>query len=159
MFFVGACTGHMGNTDESMIERIKNNQTLGDLYPRLELILQSLAHPDKFNAKMNLQMPRANWKPCAGLYEWLDPLIGKGAYHYKTLPIGYEAHLEYKFLLSLDGHGCAWLRVPWILYSNSILVMQDTLKEQWFYQALTPHKHYWPIKEDISDILDVYEEL
>jgi hypothetical protein len=39
MFFVGACTGHGGNTKEVMIERIRNKQKIGDLYPRLELIL------------------------------------------------------------------------------------------------------------------------
>jgi hypothetical protein len=24
---------------------------------------------------------------------------------------------------------------------------------------MTPYKHYWPIKEDISDVLEVYDQL
>ena len=34
-----------------------------------------------------------------------------------------EDHLLYKYLPSLDGWSSAWLRVPWILESNSILFL------------------------------------
>jgi hypothetical protein len=102
-----------------MIERFEKNLPVGDLYPRLELIRLSLEHPDKIDAKFTFMMSS---RPCNGMYDWLDKYTGWNRYWFKTFPIGYETHLGYKFLVSIDGHGCAWLRVPWIMHSNSLLV-------------------------------------
>ena len=55
-------------------------------------------------------------------------------------------HLKYKYLLSLDGHTCAWLRVPWIMLSSSILVKTETNKLEWFYHKIKPYVHYVPIQ-------------
>lgn len=42
-------------------------------------------------------------------------------------------HVHFKYLISLDGTQAAWGRVAWILFSNSLLIKDDSTKEQWFY--------------------------
>lgn len=51
------------------------------------------------------------------------------------------------------------MRVPWIMYSNSVLIKQDSKKIQWYYSALEPYVHYIPLKEDLSDIFEQFEWL
>jgi hypothetical protein len=51
------------------------------------------------------------------------------------------------------------MRVPWILASNSLLLKQESLKVEWFDYALKPKVHYYPIKSDLSDLLDAIEYL
>jgi hypothetical protein len=45
-------------------------------------------------------------------------------------------HVNYKYLISTDGLNCAWSRVEWILFSNSLLLKDKSTKEQWFYPFL-----------------------
>lgn len=37
-----------------------------------------------------------------------------------------EQHLKFKYLISVDGHTAAWLRLPMILNSNSVLLKQES---------------------------------
>jgi hypothetical protein len=41
--------------------------------------------------------------------------------------------------------------------SNSLLVKQESFKVEWFYHKLIPKKHYYPVAEDLSDLLEVYK--
>ena len=79
-------------------------------------------------------------------------------------------HLDYKYLVSvalLDisftissfslHHSCSWMRVPWILVSNSLLIKQETFNSQWFYPAMKPYVHYVPVKMDLSDLVEKVE--
>ena len=77
---------------------------------------------------------------------------------YATFPVPYDAHLKYKYLISLDGNGAPWLRVPWILLSNSILIKQDSENIQWFYNGMKRNVHYMPFKSDVSDVIEVIEK-
>jgi hypothetical protein len=70
-----------------------------------------------------------------------------------------EEHLKYKYLISVDGYTCAWMRVPWIMFSNSVLVKQETSKIEWFYPALKAYHNYVPVNFDLSDIFKQYEWL
>ena len=63
-----------------------------------------------------------------------------------------EQHLKFKYLLSMDGNGCSWLRVPWILLSNSLLFKQESALVEWFYGGVEEMKHFIPIKRDLSDL-------
>jgi hypothetical protein len=81
--------------------------------------------------------------------------MGISPLDYATFPISYDSHLKYKYLISIDGNGAAWLRVPWIMHSNSLLIKQESSKVQWFYGGLKPHVHYCPLNKDINDTLEV----
>ena len=68
-------------------------------------------------------------------------------------------HVKFKYLISLDGWTAAWMRVPWILSTNCVLLKQDTLKVEWFDYALKPYVHYYPVKRDLSNLLEVIDYL
>lgn len=60
-------------------------------------------------------------------------------------------HLEYKFILSLEGNDVA-SNLKWVMSSNSIAVMTRPTCETWFMEGkLIPDYHYIEIKNDFSD--------
>lgn len=61
-------------------------------------------------------------------------------------------HLDYKFILSLEGHDVA-TNLKWIMSSNSIAVMPKPKYETWFMEGrLIADFHYILIEEDYSDL-------
>lgn len=78
----------------------------------------------------------------AGNLHWLKPRIS------------IAAHLEYKFILSLEGNDVA-TNLKWIMSSNSIAVMPKPKYETWFMEGtLIPDFHYVQIKDDYSDLAE-----
>lgn len=62
------------------------------------------------------------------------------------------AHLQYKFILSLEGNDVA-TNLKWIMSSNSIAVMPKPKYETWFMEGcLIGGEHYIEIKSDFSDL-------
>ena len=126
-----------------------------DKLPRLTLVMLSKLYPGLIDAKFIYHTIIANNKDGKNLVRVLDRLFGKTIKYNKALKE--EEHLKYKYLISVDGETCAWLRVPWIMLSGSVLVKQESSKIEWFYPALKPYVHYVPVKEDLSDILTQVE--
>ena len=63
-----------------------------------------------------------------------------------------EEHLDYKFILSLQGNDVA-TNLKWIMSSNSIAVMPKPTVETWFMEgSLQGGIHYIEIKDDYSDL-------
>lgn len=76
----------------------------------------------------------------SGNLEWLKPRIS------------IAAHLDYKFILSLEGNDVA-TNLKWIMSSNSIAVMPKPKYETWYMEGtLKPDFHYIQIKDDYSDL-------
>jgi len=67
-----------------------------------------------------------------------------------------DASLHYKYMLDINGNSCSLSRMAWILYSNSLLMKQQSNKVQWYYHKLLPYVHYLPIAEDFSNIEQQY---
>ncbi|TKC02919.1 glycosyl transferase family 90 [Pedobacter frigoris] len=66
--------------------------------------------------------------------------------------ISITEHLQYKFILSLEGYDVA-TNLKWIMSSNSIAVMPKPKYETWFMEGcLVPDFHYILIKDDYSDL-------
>src|SRR5690606_11980210 len=62
------------------------------------------------------------------------------------------AHLDYKFILALEGNDVA-TNLKWIMSSNSLAVMPRPKFETWFMEStLIPDYHYVCIKDDYSDL-------
>lgn len=118
-----------------------------DRLPRLTLTLLSKLYPHLIDAKFTTYTNFNKYNKNKGVKNILDILWSK-----KPEFVSKSDHIKYKYLASVDGHTCAWLRVPWIMLSNSVLLKQETNKIQWFYSAMKPYVHYIPLKEDISDI-------
>jgi hypothetical protein len=71
--------------------------------------------------------------------------------------ISIDAHLRYKFILSLEGNDVA-TNLKWIMSSNSIAVMPMPKYETWFMEGrLVPDFHYIMIKDDFSDLEEKLE--
>lgn len=120
-----------------------------DKLPRLSLVLFSKLYPDlidaKFTDKPRLYKSNKNNNTLA-----LDVVFDKLSLVGNT--VSEVDHLNFKYLVSIDGNTCAWKRVPWIMLSNSVLFKQETDRIEWFYSALEAYKHYIPINENITDI-------
>ena len=66
--------------------------------------------------------------------------------------ISLEAHLDYKFILCLQGNDVA-TNLKWVMSSNSIAVMPKPTLETWFMEGkLVGGIHYIEIKSDYSDL-------
>lgn len=78
---------------------------------------------------------------------------------WKKPKMSVKQHLDYKFILSLQGNDVA-TNLKWIMSSNSIAVMPKPTMETWFMEGqLIAGKHYIEIKPDYSDLeeqLDFY---
>ena len=61
---------------------------------------------------------------------------------------------EYKYIIHVEGHVSA-LRLSYELSMNSVLLIVDSKWKMWFSKLLVPYKHYIPIKEDLSDIINI----
>ncbi|CBG39792.1 glycosyl transferase family 90 [Helicobacter mustelae] len=66
-------------------------------------------------------------------------------------------HLQYKFILSLEGNDVA-TNLKWILHSNSLALMPKPKFETWFMEGqLQAGVHYAEISEDYEDLESVVE--
>lgn len=116
-----------------------------DKMPRMALVILSALYPDLIDASFTI--PNNDYN--RNFLRVLD-LIAKRS----STNVSEGEHLQYKYLISVDGGTCAWLRVPWIMLSNSILVKQGSSKIEWFYPAIKPYVHYVPVNENLTNIFE-----
>ena len=67
--------------------------------------------------------------------------------------------MGWKYMITIDGYIAPWGRGPNILYSDSVLIMVDTIYEPLYAKSFVPWVHYVPIKADLSDLLSTIEWL
>jgi hypothetical protein len=71
-----------------------------------------------------------------------------------TKPMSIDEHLEYKFILCIEGNDVA-TNLKWVMSSYSLAVMPQPRYETWFMEGrLIPNYHYVEIKADYSDLED-----
>ena len=64
--------------------------------------------------------------------------------------------LKYKYLISVEGNDVA-SNLKWILASNSVCLMPKPINESWLMEGkLIPWIHYVPIKNDFSNLKEIY---
>jgi len=117
--------------------------TTWDSFPRCKLALLSLAHPKDLNAKVTKVVQCEN--------ETKTLIHSKGLV---AATVDRIDHLKYKYLVDVDGNSCSFERYFWLLLSNSLVIKQVTPYIQWYYGALEPYKHFLPVKEDLSDLME-----
>jgi hypothetical protein len=70
--------------------------------------------------------------------------------------MNYKEILQYKFLVSIEGNDVA-TNLKWCLLSNSVVLMSKPTKCSWFMEDnLIPFEHYVPLKDDYSNIEEMY---
>ena len=76
---------------------------------------------------------------------------------WRTPKISREKHLDYKFILCLEGNDVA-TNLKWVMNTNSLAVMTLPKFETWFMEGrLIPNYHYVAIKDDYSDLVERME--
>lgn len=125
-----------------------------DKIARLKISFLSKLYPDIIDARLTGRIDK-NYSQSSKNLDIILKLTFDG--NYQT--VSEENHLKYKYLLSVDGNTCAWMRVPWIMLSNSVLLKQETSKIEWFYPALKAFYNYIPLREDLRDLFEKYEWL
>ena len=75
-----------------------------------------------------------------------------------TLPL--NDWLSYKYLLDIDGNCSTFMRCRSILISNSVLLKVSSSPisnwVQWYYKCLIPYVNYVPIRNDLSDLVEIF---
>ncbi|XP_044932640.1 protein O-glucosyltransferase 3-like [Mustela putorius furo] len=66
---------------------------------------------------------------------------------------GFFDFFKYKYQVNVDGTVAAY-RYPYLMLGDSLVLKQDSTYYEHFYMALTPWKHYVPIKRNLSDLLE-----
>lgn len=73
----------------------------------------------------------------------LDCFMKSSPYLGKKLTLSDQ--FKYQYLIDLDGWGCTYSRLYWILGSGSVCLKLITNIEQWYYRGLEENYHYIPI--------------
>ena len=118
----------------------------------------------KFTDKKNMLIGRACVKQPHRIRFWemyfkhpmcdLGQINTKNTQHPEWIvkPISIDAHLDYKFILCIEGFDVA-SNLKWVMSSNSLAVMPKPTYETWFMEGtLIPNYHYVCIKDDYSDL-------
>lgn len=76
----------------------------------------------------------------------------KGDSKWKVPKMTIPEHLQYKFIMSIEGNDVA-SNLKWIMSSNSIAVMPKPTYETWFMEGkLVPNYHYIEVAPDFSNV-------
>jgi hypothetical protein len=77
--------------------------------------------------------------------------------HFGVNYVGIENIIKYKYLIDIDGNTNTWDSLVWKLYSGSVVLKQESIWKQWYYDGLKAWEHYIPLKNDFSDLDEIIE--
>lgn len=63
---------------------------------------------------------------------------------------------KYKYILTLEGHVAAY-RLSYELSSGSVVLLAQSKWRLWYYTLLKPYIHYVPVKQDLSNLVQVID--
>uniref|UniRef100_A0A5F9D5R0 Protein O-glucosyltransferase 2 n=1 Tax=Oryctolagus cuniculus TaxID=9986 RepID=A0A5F9D5R0_RABIT len=104
---------------------------------RLELVKLSRKHPDLIDAAFT------NF-----FFKHDESLYGPIVKH-----ISFFDFFKHKYQINIDGTVAAY-RLPYLLVGDSVVLKQDSIYYEHFYNELQPWKHYIPVKSNLSDLLE-----
>lgn len=64
----------------------------------------------------------------------------------------FQEYSKFKYLLDIDGNGSSRLRLPLLMFSNSLIFRLETNLAMWWHSQLKAFKHYISISHDLIDI-------
>jgi hypothetical protein len=65
--------------------------------------------------------------------------------------------IKSKFLIDIDGFANTWDSLCWKLYSGSLVIKNESIWKQWYYDELKPWIHYVPVNNDFSNLLQIIQ--
>jgi hypothetical protein len=112
-------------------------------FPRTKMVSLSLEFPNFIDARFTYLTQCENCKRIKRKFS---------NYFSDFLPI--YNHIAFKYQILVDGNSCAYARAYWQLFSNCVILKQDSDSIQWYYRGLQPYVHYIPVKADMSNLVD-----
>ena len=61
---------------------------------------------------------------------------------------------KYKYLLNIEGNGHAY-RKSYLFYCKSLVLNVESKFKSWFDDLLIPYEHFIPVKNDLSDLIEI----
>ncbi len=111
--------------------------------PRSQLVTHSLHYPTLIDARFS------------AITQCSDPKEIESAFgEYFSNPLSIRTHLRYKYQILVDGNSCAYSRAYWQLFSNALILKQESPDIQWFYACLKPYVHYIPVRTNFEDLIE-----
>ncbi|XP_067890194.1 protein O-glucosyltransferase 2 isoform X1 [Heterodontus francisci] len=105
---------------------------------RLELVKLSIKHPDLIDAAFTNFF----------FFPHNESIYGPIVKH-----VSFFDFFQYKYQINIDGTVAAY-RMPYLLAGDGVILKQDSVYYEHFYNDLQPWEHYIPFKSDLSDLLD-----
>ncbi|KAK7832207.1 hypothetical protein U0070_015354 [Myodes glareolus] len=105
---------------------------------RLELVKLSRKHPELIDAAFTNFF----------FFKHDESLYGPIVKH-----ISFFDFFKHKYQINIDGTVAAY-RLPYLLVGDSVVLKQDSIYYEHFYNELQPWKHYIPVKSNLSDLLE-----
>jgi len=133
-----------GKHDDRGVDQMatdQRNETNWFRWPRLGLCILSNQVPALIDAKIT----NSHYPHLAELYRNADIM----APH--RIPI--EEQLAFKYVIHIDGSSTSD-RLHWMLKSKSLVFIQETPIKVWAHRGLVAYKHYIPVQEDLSNLVD-----
>ena len=91
-----------------------------------------------------------------GFTNFLDSYSGSRNPRFIKAKMSMAEQLQNKYIISVEGNDVA-SNLKWIMASNSLCIKPHSQTESWLMEGnLKPWVHYVPVKEDFSDLLEVY---
>ena len=112
------------------------------LFPRSKLVLASSLFPSRVDALFTKDTVH---KECEKVYD------SSGLRIQEIVPP--EVHVEYKYLAYVDGASFSD-RLYWLLLTDSVVFRAQSRIRVWLDQGLQAWKHYVPVRENLTDLMD-----
>ncbi len=113
-------------------------------FPRGRLVYESKLHPDLIDAAFS-QYPD---KCKVASLDLCKEILGEIRF------VSWEDTFRYKYHMAIDGVTCSFPATQWKLLSGSLTFKQDSPDIMYFYDELIAWKHFIPVKQDLSDLLE-----
>lgn len=111
-------------------------------------------------AKLSKELPAfidAKFNQLLSFFSDQDVRMALSEAGYVDTSISIEEHMRYKYQILIDGLTASWPRSYWQLFSNSVIIKQDSGWDLWYYDNLKPFVHYIPYKHETKE--DLIEQI
>ena len=106
------------------------------------------------------QTPDEYWNEVLTNLKTVHPDIPEDFIMNQHSKIEIEEQIRHKYQVCVDGHSCAWARLPWQMSSNCVPLKVRNPRhnwKEWFYPLLNPNKHF--LEVDIEELIPAYNYL
>ena len=121
-----------------------------DTNQRLKASQYGFEHPELLNVGIT------DWKQRMKKFKGEEmKIIDKNKFHFDVVqPLTRQQQSEYKYILHIPGYVGAF-RLASEFRMHSVILIVNSEHKLWFTHLLVPYEHFIPVKNDLSDLLDI----